>query len=128
MGEVFRVRDRKHGREIALKVLRGGDPGALLRFKQEFRALVDVAHPNLAEYYELLAHGEQWLLAMEYVDGLDVLSWIRRGFADHDPTGPVLAAAPAAAPDPTETTWEDDEEDTAVGSGAAPMARPAYTL
>ncbi len=85
-GEVFRAHDRERGSDIALKRLKKGDPTSLYRFKQEFRALADVAHPNLVEYYELVASEDQWFLTMEYIDGVDFLTYVRKGDDEGDPS------------------------------------------
>ena len=62
---------------VALKVLHRVDAEAVYQLKREFRALADVAHPNLVVFHELLTEGDDWLLVMERIDGQDVLSWIR---------------------------------------------------
>lgn len=68
-GSVVLARDRVRGGEVAVKELVRVSAGALLGFKQEFRALAGLSHPNLVTLYELIAEGPRWLLAMEYVAG-----------------------------------------------------------
>src|SRR3990172_6553515 len=56
MGEVYRARDTKLGREVALKVLPdlfARDPERLARFQQEARLLAALNHPHIAAIYEL---------------------------------------------------------------------------
>ena len=76
-GAVYEVLDRDRGAKVALKVLRRIEPEEIYRFKREFRALADIAHPNLAELYELGREGERWYFTMELVDGTDLLEFIR---------------------------------------------------
>jgi serine/threonine protein kinase len=70
MGIVYRATDIKRGGEVAIKCLPRLDPNKLLRFKQEFRAVVDLSHPNLAAVYELLNVGGRWCLVMEHIGGV----------------------------------------------------------
>jgi hypothetical protein len=84
-GLVYEATDSERGTTVALKVLNAKDPAALYRFKQEFRALADVVHPNLVALHELAADRDTWFLTMELVRGVDFLSWVRPGGA-LDPT------------------------------------------
>src|ERR1041384_7937307 len=77
MGTVVLARDRETGERVALKRLEHADSVSILRFKNEFRALGDSSHPNLVKLYDLSCVEGDWLLAMEYVDGTDLLSYLR---------------------------------------------------
>ena len=55
MGEVWRARDTRLGREVAIKVLPerlGGDAKALLRFEREARAVAALSHPNILAIHD----------------------------------------------------------------------------
>ncbi len=78
MGEVFEAVDLERDEVVALKTLRRLDPAALLRLKNEFRRVAGLSHPNLVELRELVNEGASWFFTMEYVDGTDFVSWVRR--------------------------------------------------
>ena len=76
MGEVFRARDNRLGREVAIKILpeaSARDHGALRRFEQEARSASALNHPNIITIYEIGSHpvGQEnvWYIAMELVEG-----------------------------------------------------------
>ncbi|HKA36963.1 MAG TPA: protein kinase [Thermoanaerobaculia bacterium] len=77
MGEVYRARDTKLGREVAIKVLPAevaGDPERLGRFEREARSLAALNHPGVVTIYSVEQSGKTHYLAMELVEGegLDV--------------------------------------------------------
>src|SRR5262245_7816855 len=68
MGEVYRARDPKLGREVAIKVLTealGQDPARLARFDREAKVLAALSHPNIAAIFGL----EERAIVMELVEG-----------------------------------------------------------
>ena len=72
MGEVYRARDRKLGREVAIKVLPeefSSDPARVSRFEREARMLAAVNHPTIAAIYGAEEDGEQRYIVMELVEG-----------------------------------------------------------
>ncbi len=72
MGEVYRARDTKLGREVALKVLLAsfaGDPERMARFQREAQVLAMLNHENIAQIYGLEETGNTHALAMELVEG-----------------------------------------------------------
>jgi hypothetical protein len=77
MGVVYRADDLQRGGAVALKTLLFGDPAAVLRFKQEFRAIADITHPNLATLFELVAEDQRLFFTMELVEGVDFAEWVR---------------------------------------------------
>jgi serine/threonine protein kinase/Tol biopolymer transport system component len=95
MGEVYRARDTKLGREVAIKVLPeavAGDPERLARFEREAKVLAALNHPNIAAIYSLESSGEPadplaagppqpavHFLAMELAEGEDLEERIDRG-------------------------------------------------
>jgi tetratricopeptide (TPR) repeat protein len=75
MGEVYRARDTKLGRVIALKILPAelaSSPEALRRFEQEARAASAMNHPNIVTIYDICVTAERAWIAMELIDGSDL--------------------------------------------------------
>ena len=72
MGEVYRARDTKLDRDVAIKVLPEAfnrDPDRLARFRREARALAALNHPNIAAIYGLEESEGVHALVLEFVDG-----------------------------------------------------------
>ncbi|MBK9032324.1 MAG: protein kinase [Myxococcales bacterium] len=113
MGVVYRVWDQVAQREVALKTLKATSARDLYRFKREFRALCDLAHPGLCTLHELHTTGDEWFFTMELVRGVSFIDWVRpsdgsdQPFLDGDgadgdgdtrPHGPRARAQVIAAP------------------------------
>jgi serine/threonine protein kinase len=86
MGVVYEAFDRERQARIALKALPRIDASSLYLFKQEFRALTDVVHPNLATLHELIEYQGTWFFTMEIVDGVDFLRHVRGDQIKQPPT------------------------------------------
>ncbi|HLW80317.1 MAG TPA: serine/threonine-protein kinase, partial [Terriglobia bacterium] len=72
MGEVYRARDTKLGRDVALKVLPaafGGDADRMARFEREAQVLASLNHPHIASIYGFEESGGVRALVMELVEG-----------------------------------------------------------
>jgi len=72
MGEVYRARDSRLGRDVALKVLPSAfahDAERMARFRREAQVLASLNHPNIAAIYGLEESGDQHALVMELVEG-----------------------------------------------------------
>src|SRR5579863_5964368 len=81
MGEVYRANDLKLSQPVALKFLpeaTAGNETALARFYNEIRIARQVSHPNVCRVYDLGDVEGQPYLSMEYVDGEDLGSLLRR--------------------------------------------------
>ena len=77
MGEVYRARDTKLDRDVALKVLPksfASDPDRLMRFEREAKTLASLNHPNIAAIYGI----EDRALVMELVEGETLEELIQR--------------------------------------------------
>src|SRR5215831_5541166 len=72
MGEVYRARDTRLGRDVALKILPdgvSGDPERLRRFEREAQTLAALNHPNIAQIYGVEETPGSRALVMELVPG-----------------------------------------------------------
>lgn len=81
MGEVYRADDLKLGQPVALKFLPGTlarDGAALARLHKEVRIARVVTHPNVCRVFDIGEVEDHHFLSMEYVDGEDLASLLRR--------------------------------------------------
>lgn len=81
MGEVYRADDLTLNQPVALKFLPPlvtTNPERLHQFRKEVAAARRVSHPNVCRVYDIGEHAGQPFLAMEYIDGEDVSSLLRR--------------------------------------------------
>jgi len=82
MGEVYRARDTKLEREVALKILpaeMSDDPERKARFEREARSLASLQHPNVASIYGFEEADGIRFLVMELVEGEDLSQRLRNG-------------------------------------------------
>jgi Tol biopolymer transport system component len=82
MGEVWKARDTKLGREVAIKILPAGvsdDRDRLARFEQEARAASSLNHPNIVTIYEIGQAGSISYISMELVQGKTLRDLLAEG-------------------------------------------------
>jgi serine/threonine protein kinase len=82
MGEVYRARDTRLGRDVALKVLPtmlAGDPERLARLEREARLLAALNHPNIAQIYGLEESNDVRAVVMELVEGETLADRLAKG-------------------------------------------------
>ena len=96
MGRVFRARDTKLGRDVALKVLPDAwsrDPERLARIEREAQVLASLNHPHIAAIHHLEQRDGATVLVMEFVPGLTLAERFATS-ANGRPAGPRADAAP----------------------------------
>jgi eukaryotic-like serine/threonine-protein kinase len=87
MGEVYSARDPELGRKVAIKLMRARPPrspvgsgdgaGARARLLREARAMARLCHPNVVAIHDIGAFEDGVFIAMDFVDGVTVSSWLR---------------------------------------------------
>jgi len=107
---VYEAIDRDRQCRVALKTLSALDADAILRFKNEFRSLQDIQHPNLVNLGELLEDDGQLYFTMELIRGVEFIDYVRprgeaapprpksRSARPGNETMPVSGEAPPPAP------------------------------
>src|ERR671930_954746 len=89
MGEVYRARDTKLKREVAIKILPdefSRDAARVSRFQREAEVLASLNHPNIAAIYDLQEANETRFLVLELVEGETLADRIARGPIDVEDT------------------------------------------
>jgi eukaryotic-like serine/threonine-protein kinase len=139
MGEVYRARDTKLNRDIALKFLPEAFsiyPDRLARFRREAQVLASINHPNIAAIYGVEESGALQALVLELVEGPTLADRIARGAVPIDETIRIaqqLAAALEAAHDqgivhrdlkPANIKVRDDGTVKVLDFGLAKLADP----
>ncbi len=92
MGDVYRARDRKLQREVAIKALPpefAVDAERIARFEREAQLLAALHHPNIAGIHELLEHAGSRYLVLELVDGETLAERIQAGRLALDEVVPI---------------------------------------
>ena len=82
MGEVYRARDVRLGRDVAVKTIASelaGDPGSLERFQREARAVATISHPNIVTIHDIGCEGGVWFLVTELLEGETLRARLARG-------------------------------------------------
>ena len=87
MGEVYKARDTRLGRTVAIKVLNAtlaADPAFSARFESEARTLSQIAHPNICVLHDIGTTGGTVYLVLEYLEGETLADRIARGLIPFD--------------------------------------------
>jgi Tol biopolymer transport system component len=84
MGEVYRARDTRLDRTVAIKVLNeaglgDSNPRRIERFRQEARAVARITHPNICTLYDVAQEGATTFLVMEFVEGTTLARRLEEG-------------------------------------------------
>jgi Tol biopolymer transport system component len=101
MGEVYRARDIRLNRTVALKLLpTGADASFRARFEREARAVSAIDHPNICSLYDIGSDGDVAYMVMPFIEGETLAERLRRGALPTDEAlaiGRQIAAALEAA-------------------------------
>src|SRR5438128_6685058 len=86
MGEVYRARDHKLHRDVALKLLSaslGGDANAQRRFEREARAVASLSHPNIVAIYDFGVQDGTPYAVTELLDGVTLRLRLAASLSTH---------------------------------------------
>jgi serine/threonine protein kinase len=105
MGEVYRARDPRLGRDVAVKVLptEASEPDRVRRFEQEARAVAALRHPHILAVYDVGSHEGQPYIVLELLEGETLRQRLSHGPL---PVSSSWASRSArASPPRTRTGW-----------------------
>ena len=79
MGEVYRARDTRLDRTVAIKILPSADPDLKMRFAREAKAIGALTHPHICTLYDVGHQDGTDYLVMEYLEGETLAARLQRG-------------------------------------------------
>ena len=95
MGEVYKARDSRLDRTVAIKVLPAHvatDPDLKQRFEREAKAIAALNHPNICILHDIGTEGDTGFLVMEYIDGQTLAQRLEQGALPLEEALPVAIA------------------------------------
>ena len=105
MGEVYRARDTRLDRDVAVKVLPAhlaNDAQLKQRFEREAKTVSSLNHPNICTLFDIGREGSTDFLVMEYLEGETLAARLARGAAKTSTTGSPTPATPWPADSPVQ--------------------------
>jgi serine/threonine protein kinase len=107
MGDVYKARDTRLSRTVAIKVLppeSATDPERRKRFELEARAVAALNHPNVVAIYDVGAEAGRDYIVQELIDGESLRARLANGPIPLRTALPIAAKKPKASPPPTRPT------------------------
>jgi serine/threonine protein kinase/tetratricopeptide (TPR) repeat protein len=117
-GIVYEADDSLLGGTVALKVLHRQDGSALYRFKNEFRSLAHLKHPNLVALHELATEGGRWFYTMDLISGVDIVTFVRGVDGNRSDQGDAGPSRPEASSRREETFIASQIETRVIERGS----------
>ena len=78
-GEVYKARDTRLDRTVAIKILRSADPELKVRFEREAKAIATLTHPHICTLYDVGHQAGTDYLVMEYLEGEALDARLKKG-------------------------------------------------
>jgi serine/threonine protein kinase/Tol biopolymer transport system component len=78
-GEVYKARDTRLNRTVAIKIMRSADPELKTRFEREAKAIAALTHPHICTLYDVGQQDGTDYLVMEYIEGETLAQRLKRG-------------------------------------------------